>query len=237
MYQLFSSIPKEELDEYTGMEFNDFYVTMKTSFFQKNYNFIKHNNSTPIVVNVDEIDASKNLYSVMDEWEQSGLSGIHAHPNLDILLRGNIISEQEIDNLNVYGVIRNPIDRTISAAKMLHLKWFHLLYNGAAYPNISNSEAVKYMFDAIDKKDPRAKDAILAKPQTNWLIHNGRRINKIFKYENILDLVEELTGKREIKSNYHSDVRQDKSIDLPYELQQEILQRYAEDAALWESLP
>ena len=151
------------------------------------------------------------------------------HPNLNELIEMKLIHEETLVHLNVYGVIRDPIDRIISCAQHF--------YNRFRKKDeiVSNDVAVQKLL--FDKQLITAPEKfILDKPQSHWLIHNNQLINKIYRYDQINNLIQDICGINSINYNLRSQYRKQKTIDLSSELQQECRARFQQDFDLWESL-
>lgn len=147
------------------------------------------------------------------------------HPNLTYLLNKKMISVEELSTLNVYGVIREPVDRIISCAQ-------HFSHKKSIDKTLTNDRAVEIFLNHKNND----KILILDKPQTFWLKHNNKPINKIFRFDRINNLLKELCGEDCVKYNHRSEIRVDKRNQLSNSLRLEIIKRYSEDFDLWESL-
>lgn len=151
------------------------------------------------------------------------------HPNINYLLNSEVLDEKSLIDLNVYGIIREPIDRIISCASHIFIK------------NIQEFESNDQLIEQfliksdkmVDEEDPRS---VLLRRQSYWLKHNNSPINKIFRYDQINLMAKELCGVENIEYSFRSKIRKDKSSNISKELLQECRKRYSEDFDLWESL-
>lgn len=203
MYQILESISTEEIDYHTGI-----HIYNKCAFDEENL-----------------IDTKIQTPHIAEDLRTN------SHPNIQSLINNKIITLENVKHLNVYGVIREPIDRIISCAQ-------HLFYNENGVQR-SNTFAVYSMLDQMDKNRIMKNSIyynIFYRPQTHWLIHDRKQINRIFKYENISNLLFNILGNSELKYHYRSHTRKNKEKKLSLELEQEVRRRYPEDFALWESL-
>ena len=213
--QILESIPYEEIDLHTQID-------------------TYHEND-----NTDEIPSDSRLLTCKYPHEEipAVFSAINAHPNLADLIKHKVITYDELFEYKVYGVMREPIDRLISQAQHSFSK---LYFN----PPLTNALALSSFLHVIDNKAVDEQTGLMLHHrnpglfygQIHWVRYNGRRINKLFKYENVSKLLEEITGETELKYKHRSHYRRFKERYIPIELEQEIRRRYPEDFALWESL-
>lgn len=212
--QILESIPYEEIDLHTQID------TYDTS-------------------GVDKIPEDSHLHKCKYPHEHipSVFSAINAHPNLADLIKHKVLSYDELFEYKVYGVMREPIDRLVSQAQQS----FSLIEYD---PPLTNALALSSFFHVLDNKAVDEQTGLmlhhrnpgLFNSQIHWLRYNGRRINRLFKYDEISKLLEEITGETELKYNHRSHYRKVKEVHIPDELAKEVRRRYPEDFALWESL-
>ncbi len=99
----------------------------------------------------------------------------NTHSTLECAVKAGLL-KHDITEYDVYGVLRNPVDRFISFWSMTHV----IEGNDIA----TNFDVFKeYMRMFVNRS------------QTTWLKHNGTIINKLFLYENITDLVRDISAK------------------------------------------
>lgn len=153
---------------------------------------------------------------------QSTQKYLDDHPNIEFLLQKNLIQYNPI--LNVYGIIREPIDRIISCAH-------HFYMNTHAERTQCNNVALDFLYRNADESK-----IILLKPQVHWLTHNKKPINKIFRYDQLNLLVTEICGDQMVKYNHRSEYRINKTKKLSTDLIQETKLRFADDFSLWDSM-
>ena len=212
--QILESIPYEEIDLHTQVDTYD--------------------STGP-----DKIPEDSYLYKCKYPHEEIPpvFSAINAHPNLADLIKHKVLSYDEIFEYRVYGVMRDPIDRLISQAQ-------HSFSQLTFDPPLTNALALSSFFQVLENKIIDEKSGMMLQHrnpglyngQVHWVRYNGRRINRLFKFENISKLLEEITGETELKYNHRSYYRRVKEVQIPPELAQEVRRRYPEDFALWESL-
>jgi len=79
-------------------------------------------------------------------------------------------------------------------------------------------------------------------PQVYWLKHNNQTINHIYKYTNYTTFVSDICSRYNISASYDDSARlnsrkTDLSVeDIPQEIKDKILEKFAEDKALYDSL-
>jgi hypothetical protein len=147
----------------------------------------------------------------------------------------------DISNYDMYGTLRNPIDKFLSSA-------YHMEYYGSSdvisarkipIPvTLSNNELVEYWLNKISI-NPDILKVVIFKPQSEWLINNGQLINNIFLYENLPNMMQKITGNPNsvLRFDYRSEARPNKSYtDLDNSLQQQIISVYSDDNNLYNSI-
>lgn len=186
---------------------------------------------------------AKNIY-----YPDSG----NQHPNLQFAINRKIVKQNEVESMNVYGVLREPYSRTISLFgnivgiyksrfnNFLHQKNATLNFT-AEYNSLTTNQIVETALNLMmQSKDPFKFvlniDAYLPlDPQSNWLVHNNKNINNIITYPNFekflpkiglnLDFNErETIAAPHVKTELHDD------------LKQQIRNLYQDDFRLWEQV-
>lgn len=182
-----------------------------------------------------------------------------SHPNIKDLIDNKIISLEEVKDYNIYGVMRNPVDRFMSMAYLnIHILKLQMMnnpnqqipfknnLNAKNLNNLNKNDVVEFFLDKkmyqkevlkIDLSSNFIKvhdPAVLT--QTHWLKFNGQNINKIFKYEDISLLLKEITGKESSEFRHNSNTRKDRSYELPSRTIERIRELYEEDFIFWESM-
>lgn len=146
------------------------------------------------------------------------------HPTLKEFIYYKFLNENELSDMNVYAVMREPVDRFISIAHFLIAR-----ENQISISNMSNNLVVEKCLKYF------GKSSFLA-PQSNWILFNKKPINKILKYPNFSQMFQEIGVDDNLNFRHLSHFRTDKSIDLDSSLRKEILDIYRIDAMLWNSL-
>lgn len=164
----------------------------------------------------------KALSSLYGDYEKLP----NPHPNLAFLLEKKVISYEDLSMVDVYAVIRDPIDRFISCAH-------HFARNKVEEEFLTNDKAVDFLFEHGNDDDD---EFVFNKSQCHWLMHDGMLINKIFRFDQINDLVKELCNVDAVKYTHKSEYRVNKTTNLATSLRLEIMKRFPEDFFLWESL-
>lgn len=215
--QILESLPYDEIDAHTSIEFLSHIAGPQDSLPEDSYALrFKPDN-------------------LADNLRRS-----NHHATLYDIVGSKLLNYSELNEYNIYGVMRDPIDRFVSVAQ-------HYFKAAGKHfdPPLSNALAVSSLLSLMERRIdvdtiPRndvLKSLYVGLPQVRWLRYNGRRINKIFKYSDISKLLQEVTGESEVKYKHRSHFRLHKQIVMPAELEQEIRKKYPEDFALWESLP
>lgn len=146
------------------------------------------------------------------------------HLNLEGIIKNNLITEKQISEYQIFGLIREPVDRFISIAH-------HTLIQSSLASNkkLNNNEAVEIVLKNLNIKEG------VFKPQTFWLIFKEIEINNIILYQNINDLIKSILGREEkLNLHYRSESRQDKTSVLAQDLVKEINSIYKKDKDLYE---
>lgn len=125
---------------------------------------------------------------------QSELGG--EHPTLEMFLKTKQINQKDISNLKVYGVLREPISRTISLFNHVlthyekqdtsNLTSNQILEKGLTLFHKSN---LKYVYFAKNERE----GMVPLHQQSNWLMHYGNVISNILVYPNFKSFLKEYT--------------------------------------------
>jgi len=159
------------------------------------------------------------------------------HANLEHL-------EQTLPHFNlndylVYGVLRNPIDRFLSLFSQLFT-----IYPIVDVKKLNREQIAKRAFDIlfsaktpyhyeIKSFDDGSFSAFPLLPQSHWLIHKNKPINRIITYPNFKNLLIETTGNDNLiyHLNPTSSINQS---NLKKEIIETIRYFYPTDFRLWE---
>lgn len=161
------------------------------------------------------------------------------HPNLQFLIDWKIATQQEIDSLRVYGVIREPISRTIS----LFTNAVGIFLGGKktrAIESLTTNQIVNIAFDNMSKSsNPYAlilnsNRKYILEPQSYWLKHRGIPISNIIVYPNFDNFLYEVVGRNDMKTLMSSPPHIENA--LTQESIEKIKFFYQEDFDLWETI-
>jgi hypothetical protein len=158
---------------------------------------------------------------------------VYPHLNLSEALEIGMLKESDLKDFRIYGIIRDPIDRFISRA--YHYHYYNNLGTDIINPDAKNYDknlVVRYTLPKI-KINERPWEA-----QSNWLLYNKTMINKIFTFNKINFMLNDMTGiENPILNHFRSDARQDKSYNgLDKNLINEIKEIYHEDVEIYEKI-
>ena len=153
---------------------------------------------------------------------------MNPHVTLDELIVKDLINNNDIENLKIFAMMRNPIDRFLSAAHHMHA-----LDTKSQFSTSSDNEvARKYIFGQRNIKN----DSFFA-PQTKWMYHNGRKVVKLFKYPQFSELFAELKiEETDLGYKHNSEFRKNKEVSLDQDLENLLSDYYREDMEIWNSL-
>lgn len=162
------------------------------------------------------------------------------HATLLNFLRSGIIKEQDINNLKVYGVLREPVERTISM-------FSHLLsdFVGVDISEMTNSQIVEEglkVFHSSPKKyffsryvnDPNNVRYYPLLPQSNWLIHFNREISNIIVYPNFSKFLFDITSNVNLMYEFNKLNYKKPNKNIGSDLVTELRKIYPQDFVLWE---
>ncbi len=169
-------------------------------------------------------DPDRDVHTPVPYRQIPGLNAtaeMDVHATLDDIL-GYGILEQPLEDYAVYGVIRDPVDRFISAA-------WHICHLQRVQPS-DNNDAVRWAARVAHPDSP------VLRPQVDWLLHAGRPINRLFPYERLDHVAAGILDSAGALVTFHhrSESRRDRNVDLDEVLRQQILHLYPADRALHE---
>jgi hypothetical protein len=147
----------------------------------------------------------------------------HVHATLDDILGFGIL-QYPLEEYSVFGIVRDPVDRLLSSA------WHACQQHGVEAS--TNDQAVGYAWQVMNPMAP------IFRPQTAWLVHEGRPINRIFAYEQLDRLAQELvgSGQAQVTFRHRSESRGRRNTDLDTTLASRIRDLYRDDQDLYESV-
>ena len=159
---------------------------------------------------------------------------------------------------DIYGLCRNPIDRIVddylfyytlpgttdsiinaATGGMVPKQFYELSGAEGVLENIKIILERDFLIESISMSDLRKR--ALFTNQVSWLKNDGVLINHVFKYENSDAMISELCGRYSIDSNLYikeetSPFFKEIKNNLGNDLTSKILEHYAEDKALYDSL-
>lgn len=161
------------------------------------------------------------------------------HATLNDFLKSGIINESDL-NLKVYGVLRNPIDRTISM--FAHVLSMLQRIDISTYSSNNVLEEGLKLFHASPKKyfysrfanNPNNTRYYPLLPQSNWLMHYGKQISNIIIYPQFKDFLESIEVNPNINYKYKENKTYQSSVEIDSGLKRELRKIYSQDFVLWE---
>ena len=143
------------------------------------------------------------------------------HATLDEIIAYGYL-QHPIGEYRVFGVIRDPVDRFLSSA------WLACRQLGINVTD--NNEAVRRALPVAGDNET------VFRRQTDWLLHEGKPVDRIFPYRRLDELAQELLGLRQasVTFRHRSESRGDCTDRLDQGLRNEILARYGDDQKLYE---
>jgi hypothetical protein len=143
------------------------------------------------------------------------------HATLDDIL-GYGILRHPLEEYLVYGIVRDPVDRFLSCA------WDACHEHRVAARD--NNEAVVYAWQTASPDSPTFQ------PQAKWLLHKGTPINRIFAYEQLDRLAQEILQSQQahVTFRHRSESRRFRASGLDESLREKILNLYRDDQAIYE---
>lgn len=170
--------------------------------------------------------------------QQSNFTFIVNNPHLTLGEITQLLTD-DISSYDVYGVLRNPVDRFISRA--YHMEYFQWDDNSSttrpADTTLTNNEIVMKWLNYVEMTPAAIETDHMYKPQSEWLSPNGQLINNIFLYENLPAMMQKITGQSTLRYNYRNQSRVNKNYDdLAPGLADRINQLYEADYNLYTQL-
>jgi hypothetical protein len=155
--------------------------------------FIKHliNN-----IQISKLDfvvyAEKEIYNTM-EFVPRLINKVNnfQHPELDTLIDQGKISLEELSKLELFGVVRNPVDRFFSSMfyGVGHLEYakddLNLNIDNTFYKEDINY-ITKFVIENVNW------NTLYFLPQIYWLTYKNKYIDNIFTYDNLYLMVKEI---------------------------------------------
>lgn len=190
-----------------------------------------------------DIDVHSSLYPYHPSLNCFGIVGLNSHPSLNHFLKHKLISQKDISNLKVYGVLREPVERTLSLFKfILHS------YEGIEISKYNQNNIIELGLELFDKNEQKftyvapiknrflPNDAIAPRiplyPQSSWLVHYNEPISNILVYPKFKKFLLEYTGRDDVGHELKS-VELDSAETVSDSLVREIKKIYNEDFTLW----
>jgi hypothetical protein len=189
----------------------------------------------------DEIDhfARNDYIANMDEEHRTN-SGISGHATIGDLIRANLLTHEEVSKMRIFGVVRDPVERFLSAAHHYHVGMTHKV-DFANYvdiqSDISNEEAVeRYLPSYRTAWDfhtlPRKID--VGPPQWHWLLFAGSLINGIVPFGRFDKMFQEIGVPTEMPYTHRREHRPDETRkELSPELRERVINVYRKDWEIW----
>ena len=146
----------------------------------------------------------------------------NAHMNIQQAIEYGVLEQEHFDTFDMYGIIRNPIDRFVSQV-------YHDEHQDSIKTSIDKNKAIEKLLKNIDFTDNDRQ------PQHFWLTHNNQLINNVFLYENINEMTNKMLGvEKEITHKHRSGKRFDRNLDdIDVGLKEEITKLYAKDFEIY----
>jgi hypothetical protein len=158
------------------------------------------------------------------------------HPSLKQL--EETYPQINLNDYNVYGVLRNPIERFFSLFSQVLT-----LFSIEDVSELDNEQIAEKAFDLLFSAEipyhyaARSFDNVISAfpllPQSHWLIHKNKPINKIIIYPHFKSFLREITDNDNLKCNFNSTFPRQKT-NLSREIIETIRHFYADDFLLWE---
>lgn len=162
------------------------------------------------------------------------------HPNLKFAVDWNVLTESQIQNMRVYGVIRNPIDRTMSL--FTNVVGLFLKRRGLEIKRFTSNQIAEIAITNMLKSSDPFKFSLTDKKyfplysQSHWLIHNQKPISDIIVYPNFNNFLKEVVGSDDNSLEKLVISPPSIKVELRDDLKQEIHKLYKEDFILWEHM-
>lgn len=160
------------------------------------------------------------------------------HATLSNFLKSRILDERDLVSLKVYGVLRNPVERTVSmfshVLKMINANTNALTNNQIVEMGLElfHSSPKKYYFSRF-ANDAENKQFYPLLPQSNWLLHYGNAISNIVIYPNFSKFLFDITSNSNLQYRYKEGANII-SANIDPQLVKELRKIYPQDFVLWE---
>jgi hypothetical protein len=178
----------------------------------------------------EEIDhIARNDYIADIDHQHRTNSRISGHATLGDLIRANVLTFDEAISMRIYAVMRDPIDRFLSAAHCHH----------ASMNNISDFFSPISNEDAVDQylESKSLESTGMSLPQFYWLLFDNKLINNIIVYPNFDTMFADLGVSKNIKYLHRSHHRSIASrTHISDYHKNKIISKYEKDWEIWQSL-
>lgn len=141
-YHLIKHIPKDEIDEFSGIDF----LTKELG-----YNF--------------ETDNNGRILS--HEKESLG----KAHITINQILKNNLLTEEDFNQLNFYVVVRDPVDRFLSGISTISNDAL-----GIKFASDDINSYAEYYISLLERGIRDYRHEFYLYPQTEWITKNSKLI-------------------------------------------------------------
>lgn len=162
------------------------------------------------------------------------------HATLSNFLKVRIINDKDLRNLKIYGVLREPVDRTISMFSHLLSDYVgmditpmsnqNILEEGL---NVFHSSPKKYFYSRFIN-DPNNEKFFPLLPQSNWLLHFGREISNIIIYPRFSKFLFDITSSVDVKYKFNKSKFKKPDQLITDDVVSELRKIYPQDFVLWE---
>lgn len=177
----------------------------------------------------EEIDhIARNDYIADIDHQHRTNSRISGHATLGDLIRSNVLTFDEAISMRVYAVMRDPIDRFLSAAHCHHVSMNNI--SDFVSP-ISNEDAVDQY---LESKSLESTGTSI--PQFYWLEFNNQLISNIVVYPNFDRMLTDIGVPKNIKYEHRKIYRDDSRTRVSDYCKSKIISKYKRDWEIWQSL-
>lgn len=164
----------------------------------------------------------QDFYEKYPEKKNSVIQISFAHMTIDDPNALLLFKDHDITQYKIYSVVRHPVDRFMSAIFFMMAQ--------KQLPTVSNND---YLARTVLSYD--FKKWLHFLPQTTWLLHNEKQIDKIYAFENINQLALDLTGV-ELNKRHKTNQRAGRDNTLSKKLEEEIISIYQRDHDLYNEI-
>jgi len=150
------------------------------------------------------------------------------HYTLRELQHFNYLNEEQIDTYDIYGIIRNPIDKFTSS-----------LFYEMSYLDTREQMKIKSVDELFEIYTDRVKRkdinefSVFYKPQATWLKYKNKLINKIFTHESLQEMCDDITKKHIPIIYKHKSDFKPKDIKVPKTIVDYVEEKYGEDVEIY----